>query len=314
VRELLFFVMIGVAMAQVAPSPVEYGLANLPAQRIGPNDLIAISIYDAPEFTRTIRVGSDGTIRMPMVKRKIQAERLLPNELESAIAEALKLEELVVDPFVTVTVVEYHSRPITVAGAVHKPITFQAVGTVTLLDALTRAEGLASDAGPEILVTRAKAEEEASQSGLVQRIPVKGLLDGSDAKLNIGLTGGEEIRVPEVGKIFVLGNVKKPGVFRVADDGDTTVLNTLAQAEGLSPYATKLAYIYRREGGQGGKKQEIPVELRKIMDRKAPDVALQANDILYVPDNTGRRMALTALERALAFGGATASGILVYSH
>src|SRR5712675_1622991 len=159
-RKLLFLVTIGVAVAQVAPSPVEYGLANLPAQRIGPNDLIAISIYDAPEFTRTIRVGSDGTIRMPMVKRRIQAERLLPNELENAIAEALKMEELVVDPFVTVTVVEYHSRPITVAGAVHKPITFQAVGTVTLLDALTRAEGLASDAGSEILVTQTKTDRQ----------------------------------------------------------------------------------------------------------------------------------------------------------
>ena len=46
------------------------------------------------------------------------------------------------DPLVKVTVVEYHSRPIAVMGAVHKPVTFQSVGMVTLLDALARAEGL----------------------------------------------------------------------------------------------------------------------------------------------------------------------------
>ena len=56
------------------------------------------------------------------------------------------------DPVVKVTVVEYHSRPIAVMGAVHKPLTFQAVGTVTLLDALARAEGLTDDAGTEILL------------------------------------------------------------------------------------------------------------------------------------------------------------------
>ncbi len=52
--------------------------ANLPAQRIGPNDLIAVSVYDSPELTRTVRVGADGLIRLPMLKQRIQAEGLLP--------------------------------------------------------------------------------------------------------------------------------------------------------------------------------------------------------------------------------------------
>ena len=79
--------------------------------------------------------------------------------------------EILVDPIVKITVVEYHSRPISVMGAVRRPITFQADGVVTLLDALSRAEGLTDDAGPEILVT---------QNDAVHHIPVKKLLDGAD--------------------------------------------------------------------------------------------------------------------------------------
>src|ERR1700735_902314 len=100
------------------PGSVEPAGTNLPAQRIGPDDLVGLSVYDSPEFTRTIRVGPDGWIRLPMLKQRINADGLMPNQLESAVADALVEEQLLVDPFVTVTVVEYHSRPISVVGAV----------------------------------------------------------------------------------------------------------------------------------------------------------------------------------------------------
>ena len=86
----------------------------------------------------------------------MRAEGRLPRELEASIAEALKTEEILVDPVVKVTVAEYHSRPISVMGAVKKPVTFQAVGAMTLLDALARAEGLSDLAGTEVLFTRGR--------------------------------------------------------------------------------------------------------------------------------------------------------------
>ena len=67
--------------------------ANLPTQSIGANDLIAVSVYDAPELSRTIRVGADGFIRLPMLKQRIKADGLYPSDLETAIAEALRKEE-----------------------------------------------------------------------------------------------------------------------------------------------------------------------------------------------------------------------------
>ena len=125
VVSLLFCGVVGIAKGQSVPN-VEIGSANLPAQTIGANDLIAVSVYDQPEFTRSIRVSSDGFIRLPMLERRIIADGLLPADLETSIAEALRSENILVDPIVTVTIAEYHSRPISVAGAVKNPITFQA--------------------------------------------------------------------------------------------------------------------------------------------------------------------------------------------
>ena len=71
-RVVVFLLFCGVTLAQTRPAPiVEIGGANLPAQKIGANDLIAISVYDQPEFTRSVRVSADGFIRLPMLDRRI---------------------------------------------------------------------------------------------------------------------------------------------------------------------------------------------------------------------------------------------------
>ena len=292
------------ALAQVA-TPTQ----NLPAQKIRPNDLVGVSVYGEPDLTRTVRVGADGTIRLPMLKDKIKADGLMPEELEQAVAEALKTQEILVDPFVTVTVAEYHSLPISVAGAVKTPITFQPVEKkTTLLQAITRAGGLAPEAGSEILVT-APQSPAGDAPPLVRRIQVKALIDAADPAANILLEGGEEIRVPERGKIYVVGNVKMPGAFAVQDPSGTSILKVLALAQGLTPYATNEAYIYRVEGGTTSK-NEIPVDLKKIMDRKAPDVPLLPNDVLYVPDNHHRRATMDTVKVVAGLGGAAVAALI----
>jgi len=80
----------------------------------------------------------------------------------------------------------------------------------------------------------------------VHRIAVRALIDAADQDMNLRLYGGEEIRVPEASKIYVVGNVAQARRLPVRDSADTSVLKLLALAEGLAPYAAKLAYIYRR--------------------------------------------------------------------
>lgn len=282
---------------------------TLPAQKVGPNDLLSVSVEDCPELTRNFRVSADGTLALPLLKKRLRVAGKLPEEIETDISQALINDQLLVQPVVSVSVAEYRSVPVSVMGCVKRPITFQAVGGVTLLDALAKAEGLSADAGPEILVSRSGAED--GTPGLLQRIPVKGLIDNADPSLNIRLYGGEEIRVPTVGRVYVVGNVKKSGAFPILDGSNTTVLKAIAISEGLLPYTNKQAFIYRTEAGKSSR-NEISIELSRIMDRKAPDVPLQANDILYIPDSKGRKMTAQTLERLAGFGSATASGLLIW--
>jgi polysaccharide export outer membrane protein len=239
---------------------------------------------------------------MAMLKRSIKADGLLPPVLEQAIAKALTDEGILVDPVVTVVIAEYHSRPISVAGAVRSPITFQAEGPVTLLQAIAKAGGFEKTAGTEILVTHGTD---------TVRVPVKELIDAANTRWNLPLRGGEEVRVPEAGRIFVVGNVKKPGSFSYSEMNDASVLKALALAEGLMPFSAKQAFIYRADAV--GAKHEVPVDLNGILQRKAADVAIQRDDVLYIPDNKNRRLGTAALERILLFGSTAGATALIYS-
>lgn len=310
-RLCLFLFVACAALWAQRPAPAGGGLADttsLPVQKIGPDDLIGLSVYDSPELTRNIRVSNDGTIRLPLLRQRLSVAGLWPAEVETAVANALRQEGVMVEPVVTVNVAEYRSRPIKVVGAVKHPVTFQAFGETTLLDAISRAEGLSDDAGPEILVSKVQTGEDGKSRTLVQRIPVKVLIDAADPDSNLQLQGGEEIRVPDAGRIYVVGNVKKPGAFPIKDSSETSVMRLLALSEGLLAYSSKTAYIYRKEASGG--KNEIPIDLEKIVQRKAPDVSLVANDVLYIPDRTGRKTVMTTLEKSLPLGAAATSALI----
>ena len=213
----------------------------------------------------------------------------------------------------TVSVVEYRSRPITVAGAVKSPLTFQATGNVTLLDAISRAGGIADNAGSSILVTRPAQNGSGNSTPLTQRILVRSLLNGEDPTLNIRLDGGEQVRVPEAGRVFVAGNVKKPGVYPITDGPESSVLKAIALSQGLDSFSAHTAYIYRTEAGMHGK-NEIPIDLKGILNRRVPDPPLYADDMLYIPNSAGRRNTAKVLEISLGVGLGLASILLLATH
>lgn len=315
---LLAVATVAVAQQASLPSSMQGGSAalnvapTLPVSRIGDNDLLGITVYDAPPLTGPVRVSPEGNIRLPMVNEPIHAVGIYPQDLEKRIAAILVKDHLLVSPIVTVTIMEYDSRPITVVGAVKSPLTFQAMGPVTLLDAISRAGGLAAEAGSEILISSQTPSPSGTTTSLVQRVPVNELLDSANPASNIELHGGEVVRVPQAGRIFVVGDVKKPGSYFIADGSRSSIMKALALSGGLGGHAKQTAYIYRQEGGASGR-NEIPVPLKKIMDRKSPDVALDANDILYVPDANGRRISEKVLESMVGVGGALGAA-LVYAY
>jgi len=275
---------------------------NLPAQPIGPNDLLTISVYKQPELSGSERVSSSGSLRLPMLKKEISTAGLLPDALGAAIAEEYVREGILVNPLVTVSIAEYQSHPIQVGGAVKTPLTFQAETPTTLLQAINRAGGLSENAASEVLVSKT--------GSVTRRVSIRTLFGGDEAE-NLILTGGEQVRVPEAGRVFVVGNVKKPCNYVITDGNESSVMKAMSFSEGLMTYSTKTAYIYRREVNGNTNEMEIP--LRDILSRKAPDVPLLADDVLYVPENSKQKTLFSALSKILLIGGgALVTALVIY--
>lgn len=295
--------LLGLAAAVLLGQPLP---TALPAQPLGPDDLIALTVANLPELTHVFRIGPDGLLRLPSVAKPVEARGKYPFELEQTIRETLKRDRILVDPVVSLSVVEYAARPVTVMGAVRRPTTFQATPQTTVLEALARAEGLAPEAGPTILVTR-KGPGGSSET---LTLSVKALIERADPVVNFRLFGGEQIRVPDAPRVYVLGRVKRPTFVPVKDPAEATVLKILAQVEGLADFASSELVIYRPlEDGA----KEIVVDLKKILKGESPDLKLQAYDVLYVPESKGRRLRAEIVSALVGFGTSTASGILVFN-
>jgi polysaccharide biosynthesis/export protein len=282
----------------------------LPAESLGADDLIELMVSYCPELSRTFRVSSDGSLSLPLLHQKLVVAGLTPTQVAHSLEEALKEEQVLAEPTVNISVLEYRSRPVSVNGAVVHPLTFQATGETTLLDALAKADGLNINAGGNIIVTRKPVPFVVGQSAM-QVIRVKDLISGADPQLNIKILGGEEIRVPEAAKIFVAGNVRRPGMYAMQGDTETTVVKAIALSAGLDSYSTNDVFIYRRRAS-GAERDEVKVPLKLIMAHKSPDVELIADDILYVPSSDGKRLTSRLLNQLAGFGQTAGTGMLIY--
>ena len=108
--------------------------------RIGPSDLLEISVFQVPELSRTVRVNARGALTLPLIGQ-IQAGGLTGQQLEALLAQKLK-ETYLQDPQVSVFIKEFISQRVTVGGNVNKVGVFPISGKTTLMQAIAMAGGL----------------------------------------------------------------------------------------------------------------------------------------------------------------------------
>src|SRR5574337_565745 len=141
------------------------GLPGKPGDAvIGSGDLLHVEVFDVAELTRDVRVGDSGFISMPLLPVRVRAAGLTPFQLEEKLAELLQVNGLVSHPQVTVFVKDPRSQPITVIGAVKKPMVYQVLHQPTLLEVISEAGGISEDAGSTVIITRAGNQTAASET------------------------------------------------------------------------------------------------------------------------------------------------------
>ena len=248
--------------------------------RIGPKDLLEISVFGADELSRTVRVSEDGKVTLPLLG-EVLVDGLTKSEVEKKLGQLLG-EKYVQNPQVTVFIREYQSKRVSVLGAVEKPGPYQLLGRQTLMQIISEAGGLTRDAGNEIVIIRQLPD--GSSTSL--RISIDDLFLKGDAKLNVPMEAGDIVTVP-VDKpvvVYVFGQVKNPGALQVKKSNIPTLLQAIAQAGGFTDRASKGGVIIKRKD-ETGKEKEIKVNVRSILKNKVKDVQLLENDTIYVPES-----------------------------
>ncbi|GAC1684420.1 MAG: hypothetical protein PVS2B2_23410 [Candidatus Acidiferrum sp.] len=265
--------------------------------KIGPGDLLSISVADAPEFGGRFRVSAMGIIAIAGVAAPIQADGQTPIELSHAIGKALIDSKQLRESKVSVFIEEYRGRTITVLGAVAKPAVYPIQKRTTVLDALSFAGGALPNAGNTVTIVRgpASAESTGTTIGSVQIIDMSRLVNGEDISANAEVKTGDVISVSAAQVVYVVGAVTKPGGFVMSNPAaGVSVIQAVAMAEGFRPLAATQHGLIIRQSTSSSARQEIPVDIGQMMAGKATDMLLAPNDILYIPES-GRKKALKVM-------------------
>jgi polysaccharide biosynthesis/export protein len=307
------------------PADVEKtAAANLLNNRIGPNyligpeDVLTIDVFDVPELSKfDVQVGNDGTITVPLIGA-VKAAGLTQALLRDTLAEEWGRKYLN-HPQVTLYLKEFKSRPVYVVGSVAKPGVYYMTGRRTLVEVLAMAGGLAgggAGAGKELFVERPSGFADLPQEdGITQIAPdkvsvqLKKLLYSEDSALNIELKPFDTISVSRPGIVYLAGAFNRPGGYVLTDKDTITVLEAVAMAGGIGGNArTSEAKIIRRSSESATSGTTIPIDLKKILKGKSPDLVLAANDIFLLPNSTAKGIAKGTAGSVMGI----VSGLVIY--
>jgi polysaccharide biosynthesis/export protein len=273
--------------SSVSPGSTWSAVREEEIYRIGPSDVLEISIWQSPDLNRTVTVRFDGRISFPLAG-EMMASGLTPQELGAEIAE--RLREFIRAPQVTVTVKEFQSRQVLVLGKVGRAGIYPLRGPMKLLELLTAAGINLSEIDlKNITVMRA--------SGEVLKIDLEALLYRQDIRQNIDLRSGDNIFVPEKAsvsvtgpqtkEIMILGEVNKPGAYSFPTDRAVTVKEILLNAGGTTANASLPgAKVIRSD------RIQEPTDLNRLLFNAdmSQDLTLYAGDVVFVPKRKEMRV------------------------
>lgn len=267
--------------------------------RLGPGDLLQITVYSAPDLTTEARVNAAGNITMPLIG-SVHVAGLSTDQAQELIASKLLDGGLVLNPQVNVFAKEYASGGIAVMGEVQKPGVYTLMGERRLYDAISAAGGTTSRAGRAVTITHPSQPSKAVIVDMDYRDPSK-----SPAG-NVEIFPGDTVVVSRAGVVYVVGAVNHPAGFVMDNNERLTVLQAVALAGGTKVTSSLKGTKILRATPDGI--QEIPIPLNKILEAKAEDPPLKAEDILFVPNSPGKVAAITGAQAAIS----VATGLAIY--
>lgn len=245
---------------------------------VGPRDVLDVRVMeDTAMNDPRATVNENGEVAL-RVLGKVQVAGLTSTQIEAKLKTLLEANMLT-RATVSVQVVEFASKPISVVGAVVRPGRIGATGNTTLIQAITQAGGLASGHGKELYVLR------TGRNGLSEQVAINldELLVQGKPELNIPLAPNDLVNVPldTPIAIYVMGEVMKPGKIEFRSSQTPTLLQAMAAAGGPTDRASRTVVIKRMANGR---EQRIEVNYKKILSGDRKDEILRDNDTVYLKE------------------------------
>ncbi len=280
------------------PAPTApYSPPAIHALQISTGDLLDLSVFDTPELSTKLRVDEQGKVTLP-VAGTLPVLGLTAEQAGLAIEARFRESDVLKDPHVSVTVLEFSTQGVTVLGEVKNPGVYPLLGAHGLLDLISAAGGETTSAGKDVTVTH----RDDPDHPVIVKIASK---PGSTAAFNVDVRPGDIVMVAHAGIVYVIGDVGKPGGFLIENNDRLTVLEAIALAQGTNRTASlNHARLIRKTDGV---RQEVPIALKKILNNKTEDELLADGDILFVPSSAAKN-ALRDVESILP----AASGAAIY--
>jgi polysaccharide export outer membrane protein len=258
--------------ASTAPGVAPEGLADL---KLAPGSMVDIHVFEEPDLDGSYRLDDHGQISMPFAGT-VRLESLTLPEAAAAVREKLETEEILRAPHVVVNINEYSAQNIVVMGEVAAPGRFPVLTARKLMDVLAMSGGQTPLAGNEIIIHR------SNQPPQVTEVIHYGRDVNSQASLNVAINPGDSVLVKRAGIVYVLGAVNRPGGFPMQEDGDLNIAQALALAFGTAPQASIDGIRVIRKLSDGSV-SEIPTRYNQFSKGKASPLALEAEDVVFVP-------------------------------
>ena len=240
---------------------------------IGEGDLLRITVYDHPDLTTEARVSGEGKITFPLIGEVVVSDQSVA-AAERTIAKLLE-DGFIVKPQVSILITEYKSKKVTVLGEVAKPGVVVLRGAYTLMEAISDAGGITQNAAETIYIQRKiirSGNDKKENEDVTVLVDTKKLFEEGDASANVPVQDGDSIYVPKAAFVYVNGEVRNPGAYKITKG--LTVLKSITLAGGFSPKASERRTKIIRNTDKG----EVTIKAKM-------DDLVMADDIVFVPES-----------------------------
>jgi len=237
--------------------------------KLGPGDILKITVFDYPDLTTEERVSESGTISFPLLG-KIPVGGKSTDDTRNLIASQLESQGFIKQAHVTVIVTQFMSQQVSVIGEVNKPGKYPLDKASTLVDLLSTAGGVNANGGEKaILIRPAKDGGKETKT----EIDLYALFQGKDSK-PLEVQNGDVIFVPRAEIFYIYGEVQRPGAIPLKRN--MTVLHALSAAGGLTPKGTENGIKLKRRDTHGD---------MQTIDDVGLEEQVKPDDILYVRES-----------------------------